>query len=154
MDDTFTSHRGFLLDIFRAAEEMVAVEPARLTTIGRGNSVLANRLIVRKDSHGSIYVHRWHRSDPEDFHDHPWDFVSLILKGGYYETRPDGRVWRSPGSIVFRNATDRHRVEVDKNFPFPISMIITGPIIREWGFWVAGNFIHHTEYQCHGQANP
>jgi len=35
-----------------------------------------------------IYLHHILRSDKDrHLHDHPWDYSSIILKGGYFETR-------------------------------------------------------------------
>lgn len=60
------------------------------------------------------------------FHDHPWTFISLVLRGGYIEARPatiepcfmygapeiERYVIRArrAGSIALRRTTDRHRV--------------------------------------------
>ena len=39
----------------------------------------------------TVKLHRFLRSDPaRDLHDHPWDFVSIILWGGYYEETESG----------------------------------------------------------------
>src|SRR5687767_11882279 len=35
----------------------------------------------------SLKLHKIVRDDYDDLHDHPWDFWSLILAGGYYEER-------------------------------------------------------------------
>lgn len=34
---------------------------------------------------GALYVHRFLRSDAHEHHDHPWNFVSIILWRGYFE---------------------------------------------------------------------
>jgi hypothetical protein len=36
----------------------------------------------------NIFVHKFLKSDPDDVHDHPWPYATLILKGGYWEWRP------------------------------------------------------------------
>jgi hypothetical protein len=39
-----------------------------------------------------LFLHRMAGPDPaEHVHDHPWQFVSVILWGGYYEERADTR---------------------------------------------------------------
>jgi len=35
----------------------------------------------------NVFVHKFLKSDPDDVHDHPWPFATLILKGGYWEWR-------------------------------------------------------------------
>ena len=36
----------------------------------------------------NVFLHRFLKSDPDHVHDHPWGYATLILKGGYYEWRP------------------------------------------------------------------
>lgn len=64
-------------------------------------------------------------------HDHPWSFVTVLLKGGYSEF--DGTVWtwRRAGSVLYRRAEHRHNV-VTKGVSW--SLIVTGPKRRAWGF--------------------
>lgn len=114
--------------------------PDRTTTIGTSNhacGVLADRYVVARDASRCIYVHRWLRSDPDELHDHPWDSCSLVLTGGYYEVTREGRFWRQPGDVTFRRAEDRHRIEIDiERAVHPVSLFITGPERRDWGFWL------------------
>lgn len=67
----------------------------------------------------ALRIHELLRSDNDrHLHDHPWPFVSVILRGGYWEERPlydraglytGCKVrWYGPGSILFRKATDFH----------------------------------------------
>lgn len=130
-------------------------ESKRRSSIGTGDIKLAERLVIKRAPEGCIYLHRWLRSDPDEFHDHPWDFCSVILAVGYWEVTAKGRQWRAPGSIVFRKARDRHRVELerDRSFldqfdrPVPISIIFTGPERREWGFHTPKGFVPGREYR-------
>ncbi|MGH6969029.1 MAG: hypothetical protein ACREEN_08000 [Stellaceae bacterium] len=139
--------RHFLAMVVRAARTMVAMNSRRLIEIGTAESALARRLIARRDPDGVIYVHEWLRSDPAELHDHPWDFCSVILETGYWEITPEGRFWREPGSIAFRKAEDRHRVEIDPTRPQPLSVIFTGPVRRQWGFHTARGFVRGDEYR-------
>lgn len=92
----------------------------------------------------NLYVHRYGRSDPETMHDHPWDNVTLVVSGYYVEETPEGRFLRSAGSIITRQAEDRHRIaEVE---PGTISIFGTLQKRREWGFWVEGEFIHWRDF--------
>lgn len=117
-----------------------------------------NRLFGRSDIYidpSSPYMRRWRigpkrwsglrlhhilRSDADrELHDHPFWFVSLILRGGYYEHRPDGsQTWYGPGRIVFRRAEDLHRLELGRDrwgVEVPAwTFVIRGPYAREWGF--------------------
>lgn len=108
----------------------------------------------------SIRLHWWRGSDDQRcFHDHPWWFVSLILWGGYTEHSEDqeGLTHRSygVGNMLIRNAEWRHSVEVGPRGA--ITLMITGPERRQWGFWVQGRFLKRNKYffqnghhQCDG----
>lgn len=81
----------------------------------------------------NIYRHRFCQSDPSVPHDHPWHFASLVLSGHYREIREHRTIVRRPGSVAFRRAGSRHRVEL---LGGPVTtVIITGPRCRRWGFW-------------------
>ncbi len=83
-----------------------------------------------------IVIHRFCRSDRDGFHDHPWDFETYILSGGYWEDTPDGIFWRGPGFHGKRKATDFHRVQLDheKAGEDTWTLFMMGPKEKEWGF--------------------
>lgn len=89
-----------------------------------------------------VVVHRFWKGDTDSaWHDHPWPFGSYILKGGYWEHRPDKiggtdtRTWRAPGSFAIRKATDLHYIEMDKKHPEVWTLFIMfTPPLRGWGF--------------------
>jgi hypothetical protein len=93
-----------------------------------------------------IYLHRFHRSDPDVLHDHPWPFRSLILWPGYYEETPDGRrKWYRPLSFIARTAAWAHRV-VLKTGRGCWTLVFVGKKEREWGFHCPEGFTHHREF--------
>lgn len=99
----------------------------------------------------NVYLHQFLRSDDDRaLHDHPWWFVSLILKGEYAEITEGGWTLRRAGSIAFRRAQWRHRVQLMEELTVgdlgngggPIirclpcwTLIVTGRRSRSWGFW-------------------
>lgn len=93
----------------------------------------------------NVTLHKIVRSDDPIFHDHPWPFVTVILKGGYWEHIPlfddHGRKfaeiakWRGPGSIIYRKAKEFHWIELDAGKP-ATTLFFMGPQQREWGFLV------------------
>lgn len=93
----------------------------------------------------NIYLHKFMRDDDDRaLHDHPWLNCSIVLTAGYFEETPSGRLWRAPGTIRFRQAVARHRIELQRvnGVSIPaITIFITGPRIREWGFWCPKGFI-------------
>lgn len=103
----------------------------------------------------NVYLHKFiNDDDGRALHDHPWPSLSLVLSGGYYEiTRgPDGtqeRRWYGPGSIRFRPATLSHRIELRRWLCYPIpcrTLFITGPKVREWGFWCPKGWVPWREF--------
>ena len=44
----------------------------------------------------NILVHKLLKSDLGDLHDHYWSYITIILKGGYWETTEKGTFWRRP----------------------------------------------------------
>jgi hypothetical protein len=99
----------------------------------------------------NIYLHKFLRDDDDRaLHDHPWWFVSIILKGGYWELVPkDGGpankvLQRKVGTIAFRPAIHRHRVvlhaKTGQKTP-AWTLIITGRKKRMWGFYCPKGFV-------------
>lgn len=79
-----------------------------------------------------IFLHHILRSDEDpERHDHPWHFVSLILRGGYYEILKGGGRLVRPGQVVRHRATDSHRLLLDRP---SWSLVIVWGQKRVWGF--------------------
>ena len=103
----------------------------------------------------NVFIHKFLKSDPDDVHDHPWPYATLILKGGYYEWIPEfdsagkkiGEVrhWRGPGHFRVCGANSYHRIELDPNVT-AWTMFMPGPQRREWGFLVKDKWIHNDTY--------
>lgn len=131
--------------------------------IGRGmlgEPYMERWYLLRKNEQSgveNIYLHRFVRNDPEDLHDHPWTNASIVLHGKYVERSwtLDGRrtATRSAGDIIIRNAEDRHAIIGIE--PGTTTLFITGPKVREWGFWLNDQFVHWLEYRAlkHRQRN-
>ena len=101
-----------------------------------------------------IYVHWFHASDDDSLHDHPWWFLTVILRGGYWEYTgpPDGtavvRRWHPPGAVRLRSARWLHRVEIDPARR-PMTIVLRGPRIRRWGFQTPSGWIPWPEHKDH-----
>ena len=103
----------------------------------------------------NIFVHKFLKSDPDDVHDHPWPYATLILRGGYWEWIPvfnthgqqihEYCVWRRPGSIRFASANTYHRIELDPAVTC-WTLFMPGVKQREWGFLVRNRWIQWQEY--------
>ena len=94
----------------------------------------------------NIFLHNFHKGDPDDLHDHPWPYCTIILKGGYWEHQPTGeRKWRSPGTVRFAGSRSLHRIELEPGIDV-WTLFIPGPHVREWGFIDKGVWKHHQTY--------
>jgi len=106
----------------------------------------------------SIRIHHWISSDDaRNFHDHPWWFITFVLWGGYTDVSPAGRARMNQFSCAYRPALHRHTVVVDPAGCWTI--LLCGPEIRDWGFWVKDKFkkmnkyfLEHGHHPCVGQT--
>ena len=74
----------------------------------------------------NILLHKILKSDLGDLHDHYWSYITIILKGGYWETNENGTFWRGPGYIGFRKASDRHSLKIPKG-KYAWTLLLAGP---------------------------
>ena len=82
----------------------------------------------------NIFLHRFLKSDPDGLHDHPWNYRTFILSGGYYEQLSDNKLhWRKPFTYRFSKAETFHRIELDKDQKC-WTIFIPGVRRKEWGF--------------------
>ena len=64
----------------------------------------------------NILIHKMLDDDHgEGVHNHLCPYITIILKGGYWETTKKGKFWRPPGYIGFRSADHLHRVDLKPN---------------------------------------
>ena len=101
----------------------------------------------------NIFIHKFLKSDPDDLHDHPWPYITIILKGGYWEyTYKDETKnvtigeWKGPGSILYRSAESFHRIEIDENQPATWTLFMPGKKMRDWGFQTNDGWIKNEDY--------
>jgi hypothetical protein len=109
----------------------------------------------RKKFPFNIFLHKFLKGDPDDVHDHPWPYATLILKGGYYEWIPqfnsvgqktgEIRYWRGPGHFRICKPTSYHRIELAEGVT-AWTLFLPGPQTREWGFLVKNKWIHNGKY--------
>lgn len=105
---------------------------------------------------GTIRLHGIQKPDQDpDLHDHPWDALCIVLRGGYTEerpmpgTRPDQLTFQrqhfEPGAINLLRATDPHRI-VELDGP-TWTLVFTGKVIREWGFFTPCGWMDWRTYR-------
>ena len=112
--------------------------------------------IIPRNRWFNIYLHRFGRSDDDRaLHDHPWLFnCSIVLRGMLAEvTECRGRhaCWGqtrrglSAGDWRFRWGRAAHRLELRSAHAW--TLFITGPRIREWGFYCPKNrWVHWRDF--------
>lgn len=159
--------------------------------IGRFLGWCADRLIRRAlrtpyfhllHDDGSLYMERYwlfrsrwlsarihHLCTPDydrHLHDHPWTFLSVVLRGGYVELRPadiepqfydDGIEpavvgARKAGSVAIRFATDRHLIQHVE--PDTWTLFITLSKVQWWGFHTPRGKVHWRDYESVHNNGP
>lgn len=110
-----------------------------------------------------ILIHKLCRSDSDrELHDHPWPFISVVLRRGYFEETqepcktcgqtiacpvlPTIQKRKRPGMILFRPAIHRHRVILADETKPAWTLVFTTAKRREWGFWRDGRWIHWKQF--------
>jgi hypothetical protein len=100
----------------------------------------------------SLRLHHILRSDLDrHHHDHPFSFVSLILRGGYVERSPGGppRVCR-PGTVVVRRAEDLHSLTLLGESAW--TLVAATPRRKRWGFDTEDGWVFAGEYDAWKRA--
>ena len=109
--------------------------------------------IIPENNWRNVFLHRMNGPDPgRDMHDHPWDFTTFILWGGYVEiegfwsehgferrtnVRPTFSISRIPAEHI-------HAIRAVR--PNTWTFVITGRRRREWGFHTKDGWVPYEEY--------
>lgn len=129
--------------------------------------------ILAKDDSGDVYLHRLRilqtpffafylhdlnlPDSDRDPHDHPWNFTSIILRGGYTEEvfdnqyeclegayrKPRRNTWKR-WSIHKMTTEKAHRILTVE--PKTVSLVIVGRRKRDWGFWTSQGWVAWQDY--------
>lgn len=98
-----------------------------------------------------VYLHHFVGDDWSlDLHDHPKRFISIGLKGWYYEFTPapptpytQRKRYSAPWIRSFP-ANHIHRITTPSKSCWTLVIVLA--TVREWGFWHDGQFIHWRDY--------
>ena len=75
----------------------------------------------------NILIHEMLADDHgKGVHTHLCPYITIILRGGYWETIKEGKFWRPRGYIGLRSANNLHRVDLEKDTK-PLTLFIAGP---------------------------
>jgi hypothetical protein len=111
-----------------------------------GEDYLRRWWITPRNAFCNVYLHEILRSDIDRaLHDHPWGNSSYLIAGRYVEHTPSGRFLRVAGDFVERSAMSLHRLEVLPGETV-ISLFMTGPKVREWGFECPNGWVHWQDF--------
>lgn len=102
-----------------------------------------------------VYLHDLLEPDSDrDPHDHPWNFISIVLRGGYlerfyeqrvgFQQKTRDQVWRRWS--WHRMGTD-HAHMIRTVEPRTKTLILTGRRSRNWGFWTDDGWVAWQNYE-------
>lgn len=125
-----------------------------LIPCGDGLMYLARLRIIQTPWFG-IYIHDIYEPDGDrDPHNHPWSFISIVLRGHYVE-----RVYSDPSDnpkqfrVKIHTRFSAHRMgrvaahRIVEAAPGLKTLILTGPRASGWGFFVDGKYVPWQEYE-------
>jgi hypothetical protein len=101
-----------------------------------------------------LYIHHIFLPDKDrDPHDHPWPFVTMILRGGYDERvyeNPDRalthlKIWDQFSVHRFRTSWAHQILTIRPN---TFTLVLTGRRRRVWGFWTDEGWVRWQDYNA------
>ena len=109
----------------------------------------------------NIFLHHFLKSDSDDIHDHPWNYITMVVRGGYWEWVPqfnDQGVktceiakWRGAGHVRRCRANSFHRIELDPAVDC-WTLFIPGRKQRDWGFLIKDQWVQWEQYLAERQS--
>lgn len=141
---------------------------------GTANPYMHRWYVIPRNRWFNIYLHHFLRSDDDRaLHDHPWWNMSILLKGSYIEHVPENpkawfergdrhikKLFRKRGAFYLRKANSVHRVELRRGYNWDgttyeipcWTLFITGPRIRDWGFWCPKGWVFWKNFVAEHQG--
>lgn len=143
--------KQFLLKILNT-NKFFEREVIRCENEGKDSEYLYRWRFLFNFPYFNIYLHNFKKPDTRVFHDHPWDFISIVLSGAYHEQRPGELTkYRKAGTIIVRTAEASHYVEGLEGDVW--TLVIRGPYRRMWGFWTPKGWVDHITYHKNENYN-
>jgi len=116
----------------------------------------------------SARVHVYQSADVDrHLHDHPAESISVVLSGYFVERMPESQdqspelddtlfedFVRRPGDVIYRRATDRHKIVEISTTEQTATMFIMGPWVQDWGFYAPGGKVYWREYLNEWGTDP
>jgi hypothetical protein len=127
---------------------------ARLVIPCENGLVYLARLRIIQTPWFGVYLHDIHEPDADrDPHNHPWSFISIVLRGEYTE-----RLYRFPGRLDDYGFEQTHRRwsihkmgrrsahRITHAAPGLKTLILVGPRRSNWGFFTEDGYKSWQEY--------
>lgn len=100
----------------------------------------------------AIYIHRIYKEDNDKhLHDHPWNFIGIILNGTYVEAYEafDGIGFRPRRPFVpVRVPASGYYHKIASLGKKPVTtLVLRGRRIHEWGYKTSEGFVEAAEYR-------
>lgn len=93
-----------------------------------------------------IFLHKILMIDNDiNLHDHPWNFVTWIIKGAYLEERDGKQYSWDQGSIHKMSIGSFHKISHLWRVP-TWSLVFVGPRKRQWGYQTKDGWVPRSEY--------
>lgn len=131
--------------VLKKARRVQATRQPDFIIGGEDDPYLLRWWLIPRNRWCNAYLHEFIRDDEDRAcHCHPWLSLSLSLNRHMDEIWLDRRFGRvterrrtvQAGTLLFRRAKFAHRMVVPE--PGALTLFITGPTIRTWGFWCSG----------------
>lgn len=115
------------------------------------SNVYLRRLRIIQTPWFGLYLHWINEPDSaRHVHDHPWNFWSLVLRGGYSEQVHER--FGDRGRIAVRHHWSIHRMRTSQAhrimnvLPSTLTLVLTGRRTRTWCFWTETGKVPWREY--------
>jgi hypothetical protein len=134
---------AFLLRPLQAKAEQIT---HRIPSKVIGTDYLTRWYVMPRNRLFNVYLHHVTGDDPDiNLHDHPWVFnSSIVLRGRILEEMPGKDRVLEIGSFTTRLGRAPHRLLLDT--PDSLTLFITGPKIRKWGFYTPTGWSNSKTY--------
>lgn len=102
--------------------------------------------VIPRNRFFNVYLHRFIGSDGPVLHDHPWPSLSYMVRGwmiehdNFGESAIFARRWR------YRSAKYAHRLQRPLTPLDVVTLFMTGPICRMWGFHTSRGWVPFREF--------
>lgn len=96
----------------------------------------------------SLYIHRLFKEDQDaHLHNHPWNFLTLVLRGCYFAEAEDGHWYlKRPGTWSRMTRDHYHKIaEIDEG-PVTTLFLAYGEW-QPWGYLVGDEHVEASEYR-------